>query len=223
VPRWVEAPPEPCRTGAIGPTLLRSTALLRASERARLAIAASSLGVEIRSGLHDLGANRLRDVSFQAIKGTLGETPVVAFWRSAEAGPKWEPGTTFALACPRAPSARHRTPDTAGPAWLYGATRASGRVCAVGVAGPTLDPKDQATSAGRDARARLAEVLAVHADEVILDDSDMGLVMEGSAVAPEWAVARAESAPVDQTWLDAEGLGPLGEAKLMYARACVAP
>jgi hypothetical protein len=219
-PAWLKNDIKDCAVGTIGLTFKRSTAIRRAGEEARLRLAAQRLGVAVQAVLSEDG-DRAREVMLHTTDGVLKGAQVVAVWTDNRRGSD-SSLRTHALAC------LGSTPDVATsgrpegmPDWVLDAPRNKRQLCALGVAGLTLEPKDQPLRAEEDARARLAETLGVWAKYAWLDDSSHGAFGGGQASSLPGAAETAKSAALEGTWTDATGEGPLGQSQLIYALVCI--
>ena len=219
-PAWLTNDIKNCAVGTIGLTFKRSTAVRRAGEEARLRLAAERLGVDIQAVLSEDG-DRAREVMLHTTDGVLEGAQVVAVWTDNRRGND-SSMRTHALACLGATPAVATSGRPEGmPDWVLDAPRNERQLCALGVAGLTLDPKDQPKRAEEDARARLAETLGVWAKYAWLDDSFKGVSEGGHATSLPGAADAAKGAALEGTWKDATGEGPLGQSELIYALVCI--
>jgi len=195
-----------------------------AQEEARDALAARTLGVRLRSVLAETSSGP-REVTLQEVRGFLRETRIVSIWYDrAGWGPEHRPGVVYALACQDdadgAQDGRQGTRHV--PDWLYNVPRIGGSLCALGLAGPTLDPGDRDELARTDALDRLAEALAVRIDQVLLDIDREETALVSFPKVDAWATEAANTkGKVEKEWIDDEGIGPLGRPGMHYALACI--
>ena len=220
-PAWTAVLPEGCALGLSGPTLHPADQVVYAQSDAREKLAWEKLGVRLESVYVDLPEGPA-EVTTQEGRGFLERARVVTMWLDrAGAGPEGKHDVLYALACADASKATG-TVRPAIPAWLADVPRSRGRVCALGLAGPTLAPEDQEPNAKADARDRLAEALAVHVHVFGLDVDGGDFAMAGESGSEEWARRVCAEKAADQgTWRDRKGEGPLVRAGVVYALACV--
>ena len=222
--RWANAPPEGCAVGASGPTLNPRHAIRAARLAAIEALAAESLEVDVQS-ISGEGPDGSFEIAAQALSGSLEDARVVAVWADVEPGttPRSRPRVrrVHALACwPDAEPRDLPAPDH--PAWLLDPPERAGRICAIGVAGPTRKSAAQSESALRDARRALAVAIESRIEKRIFDDgrgvARIARRVEASAAARDRA---AEADALEREWLDEDGTGPLGLPGVLYGLACI--
>ena len=221
VPEWVSEPPAGCALGCSGPTLHPADAIVNAQEDARDALAGVTLGVRLRTVLAETSGGP-REVTLQEVRGFLEGARIVSIWYDAAGrAPAGRPGVMVALAClNRAGSGDTRVSGV--PSWIYNVPRTGGRLCALGLSGPTLGPGDREANAETDALDRLAEALAVRVDRVLLDvDREETTLVSLPEVEP-WAKEAARTkGTVEAGWTDETGIGPLARPGVRYALACI--
>jgi hypothetical protein len=219
---WIENPPTGCALGSSGPTLNPRDAIRYARLSAIEALAADSLTVEVQSISGDGPAGPF-EISAQALSGTLADARVMALWAETDPsqGIRSRMRQVFALACwpDASPS---ELPKRAYPDWLLDPSWEEGRICAVGIAGPTWESEDQAPNALRDARMALAVALESRIEKRIFDKG-RGVARIARQVDPSpAALARAATAEsLVREWYDEAGTGPVGLPGVLYGLACI--
>jgi hypothetical protein len=151
-------------------------------------------------------------------------------WYDADGrGPEGAPGCAYATACLRAAP----TPEAArwiravsgrrgGPPWIYGRGGA-GRLCALGISGPTLEPAAARVHAEEAGRAELAAAIALRARTAtaIFDAEE---ILFGAVTLPCAPCAEAaRHGQVAASWQDERGEGPLPFPGTAYALLCTDP
>jgi hypothetical protein len=225
VASWTKSAPEGCAIGFSGPTLDPGDALryARLSALTELVSGHASTTVHVESELlSSAGGQRGGEFTLQEIAGTLRDAKIVAMW--AESSEDEHTQTyerhVYALACARGAAAGGLTDPTL-PAWILNLPDDGFRACALGVGGPTRDPRDQPDAALRDARRALASTLESELEARIIDTGRRPLIAS-ELQATERALARAEAVTaLDDEWLDAAGSGPLGLKATLYGLICV--
>lgn len=232
---WLLRQPEGCALGQSGPTLKPTDAFREARRRARAALVMAVEKVHQKSAAvatQGTGRDSHHEVILEQSEGWVRRSTIVALWYDERGtGPSGAAGTAYAAAClgeASPPSTRDwmavMEARRAAPAWVYGVAAASGELCAVGVAGPTMEPKDAPVNAEDSAREELAEALAARVklavgifqtDDVI--ETVSGAVSEVSDAERE----RARQARIAARWTDERGVGPIPYPGTAYARACL--
>jgi hypothetical protein len=214
--------------GSSGPTLNAGDALYNAEADALATLAESLAGaqVDVRAiqvdaqgrlaGREAGAAARFRQVIRQVVKGRMEGASIVKVWRDREGrGAAGTREVMYALACDEA-GARQVAADGFTPM-----ADSVSRPCALGVAGPTLK-SDQQEVAFEDARARLAELLAVDVESILVDYDLARIDLWQSVHSPDEVRARVDaSAKLAGYVRDDEGRGPLGIRGVAYALACL--
>lgn len=221
-PVWVDRPPAGCALGASGPTLNPRNAIRYARAAAIDALAAGSLDVDVQA-IAGEGRDGAFEMSAQALSGTLADARVPAIWAATRAGGRGRDAIrqVFALACwPDADLSA--LPDLDYPRWLIEPPAEAGRVCGLGISGPTWKPEDQAESALRDGRLALAIALESRIEKRIFDDG-RGVARVAREIDPSSAALRRAAAAeaLDEAWLDEDGGGPLGLSGVLYGLVCI--
>lgn len=219
---WVDAPPGGCAVGSAGPTLNPRNAIRYARVAAIDALAAGSLSVQVES---ITGSGRRGDfeMTSQSQSGVLADARITALWAATNPGIRGRARLrqVHALACwPDADLSG--LPDVSYPRWLIEAPSADGRVCGIGLSGPTWKPEDQAASALGDARLALAIALESRIEKRLFDDG-RGVARMAREVEPSpSALRRASRAEaLEERWLDESGDGPLGLPGVLYGLVCI--
>ena len=126
----------------------------------------------------------------------------------------------FALACP----AELPTPILAPaepPDWLLDAGRRDGRLCALGVAGPTRRPHHQEAAALRDGQRALAEAIELRVRQRSFDPLRGPLRVVSQSEASERAIEiSSDVEALEERWLDERGSGPLRRSGVLYGLIC---
>jgi hypothetical protein len=221
VPAWTVDPPRGCATGLSGPTLHPADQIVYAGCDARERYAYATLAVRVSGTEVDTGGD-VASVTTQEAEGVVAGVRIVAAWYDRRgAGPHGGRDVLYALACAGdADIAPPKAPKV--PPWVLGVPREAGRLCALGLAGPTFDPDDQIGNARADARERLAEALASRVRVMSLDVDGEEFDLAGESAADDRAREAAGRAEATDTWLDEKGTGPLARRGVAYALACVA-
>jgi hypothetical protein len=220
-PGWVASPPTGCALGSSGPTLNPRNAIRYARAAAIEALAAGSLEVDVHT-ISGSGRRGAFEISAQSMSGTLADARVPAIWADTRPGARGRGAIrqVHALACwPDADLSSLPAPDH--PRWLVEPPEGPDRVCAVGIAGPTWRPEDQAERALEDGRLALAIALESRIEKRVFDDG-RGVARIAREIDPSPA-ALARAARVDtleERWLDASAEGPLGLPGVLYGLAC---
>ena len=220
-PAWVETLPAGCALGFSGPTLSPADQVVYAQSDAREKLAWEKFGVSLESFYADLPEGPA-EVTTQEASGFLDRVRVVTTWLDRTGvGPERKWDVLYALACTDAAKAEG-VPRPAIPDWLAEVPWTGGRLCALGLAGPTFHPKDQEPNARADARERLAEALSVHVRVFGLDIDRQDFSTAGESGAETWAHQVCAARATDQgTWRDAKAEGPLARTGVVYALACL--
>lgn len=172
------------------------------------------------------------------IKATLSGARVVGWWMDrAGAGPRGMCGkrcskaTVWAVACVdghEAEASRVLPEAFMGgiPEWLKNQKPSKKQLCAVGISGRTIKPEDAVANAIDDARRRVAVQICAVGDHAFVDYLSGGTYSfpdsqpSPAAVAHVNEVAGTDAEKVN-SWLDADGVGPLGAKGAAYARVCI--
>jgi hypothetical protein len=190
----------------------------------QLAAGDASTTAHITSELFVTGGNmRGGEFSHQDILGSVRDSQIVGMW--AKLTP--DPGSTtrvrhvYATACRRG-SRPPELPDPAFPAWLLDLPESLTRACALGVGGPTLDPRDQYRAALRDGRQALAAALESRLHQIIIDTGRANPRVASQLETTRRALARAATAEtLRDVWRDETGTGPLGLSEVLYGLVCI--
>lgn len=180
--------------------------------------------IHIDSTLLTTRGRRDQEDTHQDIEGFVRESRVIKMWAEATADP---PSATrvrhvYALACePGVHPAGVEEPDY--PAWVLNLPHEPGRICAMGVGGPTWDPRRQRSVALADGQTALAQALESRLRQTIEDDGRRPPRVLADTEATERALAEAATADeLDAEWRDDAGVGPLGLREVLYGMVCVA-
>jgi hypothetical protein len=234
---WLQRQPEGCALGQSGPTLKPTDAFREARRRARAALVTAVEKVHQKSAAvatHRAGNDSQREVILEQAEGWVRRSTIVALWYDDRGvGPSGAAGTAYAAAC-LGETAAQGTRDwiaamearRAAPAWLYGVAPSGAELCAVGVSGPTMDPKDAPANAEESAREELAEALAARIRLAVgIFQSDEGVEAVSGAVSEvsDAERARTRDARIANRWTDERGVGPIPFPGTAYARACLVP
>jgi hypothetical protein len=228
---WLVRQPEGCALGQSGPTLKPTDAFREARRRARAALVTAVEKIQQKSAAvaaHSGGRDSHHEVILEQTEGWVRRSTIVALWYDERGtGPNGAAGTAYAAAClgeDAPPSTREwmtaMEARRAAPAWVYGGPSGSGELCAIGIAGPTMDPKDGPVNAEASAREELAEALAARvklAVGIFEDETVSGAVTEVGDGERE----RAAQAGIASKWMDDRGVGPIPFPGTAYARACL--
>jgi hypothetical protein len=127
-----------------------------------------------------------------------------------------------ALACLARAAAGGLTPPLY-PAWVLQVPDDGRRLCALGISGPTRDPRNQEPTALDDGQRALAAALESQIYVRTVDDgrhmAHVATWMETSAASLAHARRATE---LSEQWLDDAGDGPLGLPRVLYGLVCVA-
>ena len=95
-------------------------------------------------------------------------------------------------------------------------------MCALGVGGPTWDPRDQRPSTLRDGKRALAAALESRLHQIVIDTGRSSALVATELETTDRALARAEAAlDLDEEWWDGDGSGPLGLRSVLYGLVCI--
>lgn len=208
-PSWLDHTPRDCAIGMSGPTLNPGDGLRYAQENARHNLAGATLGVKIERVILDSTEDLPMEQSSQEIRGRLNNIGIRAMWaRAKDSRTSSTTREVYALACE--------------PGVLLAGEQEEIPHCALGIAGPTLDPDDQQASALEDAVMALAARLETRIHTRIEDDGQSVVTFYRHSQVSDALVERARSgARKRQHWLDAKGAGPLVIKGVMYLLACL--
>jgi hypothetical protein len=234
---WLTRQPEGCALGQSGPTLKPTDAFREARRRARAALVTAVEKVQQKSAqvaTQGGGADRHHEVILEQSAGWVRRSTIVALWYDDRGtGPGGAAGTAYAAAClgegaPDSTRAWMASVESrrAAPAWIYGGTAGKGELCAMGVSGPTLEPKDAPVNAEASAREELAEALAARvklAVGIFQDDDAIETVSGAVTEVGDAERERAKAARIVARWSDERGVGPIPFPGTAYARACTNP
>jgi len=196
----------------------------------------------IRSGTISLTAsgdvNLADGVTISEVKGRLTGACVVGWWLdTAGRGPRGmcndrcRKATVWAVAClngyqDEAPRIMPEAFRGGIPAWLKDQPGSGSRDCAVGISGSTVKPENAVEYAIEDARQRVALQICAVGDHAFIDFLSGGTWSFAdsrptvAALAYVNGMAGTEGETVE-TWLDVDGVGPLGTKAVGYAMVCV--
>ena len=220
---WVDRPPAGCAVGSSGPTLNPRNSIRYARVAAIDALAAGSLEVDVQT-ITGVGSGRDGfEMSAQSLSGTLANARVPALWAETNPGQQGRRRVkqVYALACwPDADLSD--LPGLDYPRWLIEPPDEAGRVCATGIGGPTWKSDNQRKSALRDGRLALAVALESRIEKRVFDDG-RGVARIARQIDPSpAALARAAGAEeLEDEWLDAGGVGPIGLPDVLYGLVCI--
>ena len=233
-PAWLARYPSLCAIGESGPTLVPTDALAEARRKARALLATQSADRKTRSTttVATSGSQTaVRQLVMEQSHGWVRSSEIVTMWYDTSGiGPGTAPGAAYALACPLQdlpPDAArwidHWREQRGGPSWLYSLAGDPNRLCVVGVCGPTLNKADASSNAEDNARAELAEAIALHADSTsaVLEDDETFYAAVTKAC--DDCEESAKAGEVVERWFDERGEGPLPFAGTAYALMCLGP
>lgn len=219
---WLDAPPARCAVGSSGPTLNPRNAIRSARVSAIDALAAGSLSVDVQS-ITGSGVRGDFEMTAQSLSGVLADARIAAIVAETNPGVQGRARLrqVYALAC-FSDADLSDLPAVDDPRWLIEAPREGGRVCAMGIAGPTWKAEDQVSSALEDARSALAIALESRIEKRVFDDG-RGVVRMAREVVPSVDAMRraARAGALEAYWLDEAGEGPLELPGVLYGLACV--
>jgi hypothetical protein len=234
---WLTRQPEGCALGQSGPTLKPTDAFREARRRARAALVTAVEKVQQKSAQLSAQGGRTdshHEVILEESAGWVRRSTIVALWYDDRGtGPGGAAGTAYAAAClgdgaPESTRSWMASVEArrAAPAWIYGGAAAKGELCALGVSGPTMDPKDAPVNAEASAREELAEALAARIKLAvgIFQEDDVTETVTGAVTEVGDAEReRAKAARIVAKWSDERGAGPIPFPGTAYARACTNP
>jgi hypothetical protein len=219
---WVDRPPDGCATGTSGPTLDPGNAIRYAREAALRNLATSTLGVEVQSELRFAGGE-LREVTTQRTAGILANARIVAMWSELdlhEDVARIE--RVHALAC-LGGAAPDGLPAPPYPDWVLRVPDRDDRLCALGVSGPTRDPRNQEPTALDDGQRALAAALESQIYTRTVDDGrHMAHIATWMETSAESLAHARRATELSEQWRDDAGDGPLGLPGVLYGLVCVA-
>jgi len=179
--------------------------------------------VEVQSELRFAGGE-LREITTQRTAGILADSRIVAMWSELDI----EEGLArieqvHALACiGEAVPSRLATPPY--PAWVLQVPDGDDRLCALGISGPTRDPRNQEPTALDDGQRALAAALESQVYTRMVDDGRHVARIATWMETSEGSLARARRATeLSEQWIDERGEGPLGLPGVLYGLVCVEP
>ncbi len=144
-PGWLQTAPEGCAVGFSGPTLNPGDAIRYARQAALRQLAAVDADTRIRVESELLvGSERGGEFTRQDLEGTVRNSRIVAMWAERTSDPTSQTRVrhVYAMAChPDAAASGDLAPPF--PEWLLNLPDRPGEICAIGVGGPTWDPRDQ--------------------------------------------------------------------------------
>ena len=226
IPSWLRTAPTGCAIGFSGPTLNPGDAI-RYSRRAALHQLASgdvATRIHIESELLVSGSGqRGGEFTRQDIEGTVRDTRVVAMWAERTTDPRSSTKVrhVYAMACKEGQDPLGGS-EPAFPDWLLNLPERDGEICALGVGGPTYDPRDQEPGTLRDGQRALAEALESRLHRIIIDTGRRNPRVASELATTEAALARAAAADeLDELWSDRNGDGPLGLKGVLYGLVCI--
>lgn len=229
VPAWLTLQPEGCSLGGSGPTLRPTDAIREAHRRARASLVSSLEKVRNKSASSTRVAEKdaqHREVILEESDGWVRNAQVVAMWYDERGiGPNGAAGTAYAVAClpghsPRGDDWMKQVESSrTAPSWIYGNSRHP-RLCAVGISGPTLEPRDAERNAETAGRDGLAEAIAVKVKSATLIFENNEVLYGAVTDVPEPCREQARRAKVEASWTDREGAGPIPHAGTAYALLC---
>jgi hypothetical protein len=222
------APPG-CAIGFSGPTLDPGDAIRRARRNALEQLAASDLRTTTR--LHSelfvdgSGDGHGGEFSYQDITGSVTKSPIVAIWAELSKDPRSTTNVrhVYAMSCRRGVEPAGMSKPGV-PAWVLNVPEDDSRTCALGVGGPTRNPRDQAPAALRDGRRALGAALESRLHQIIIDTGRTNPRVASQLETTSWALSRVASAEnLDREWRDDSGSGPLGLKQVLYGLVCIPP
>ncbi len=218
---WVGHPPRGCAVGSSGPTLNPGHAIRYARRAALSHLAAETLGVEVESELR-LGAHGLSEITTQRTAGVLEDSRIAALWSDLDTGGDFvRVREVHALAC-RNDVWPATLPTPRYPSWVLQVPGEPGRICALGLSGPTRDPRNQEPVALDDAQRALAAALETRIRTTIEDDGRLLATVSTWMETSQRSLERArEASELEERWLDEHADGPLGLRGVLYGLVCV--
>ena len=233
-PAWLVQFPSVCSVGESGPTLVPTDALAEARRKARALLATKSADRKTRSAtavVTSVNQSTVQQLVLEQSDGWTRNSEIVAMWYDTSgSGPETAAGSAYALACPLQdipPDAvswiAHWREQRGGPGWLYSLAGDRPRLCVVGVCGPTLNKSDANTNAEENARAELAEAIALHANSVSAVFENDETLYAAVTKACDGCEEEAKAGLVVDRWFDEKGEGPLPFAGTAYALMCLGP
>ena len=227
LPSWLSRAPDGCAIGFSGPTLNPGDAIRysRRSALHQLAAGDHATRIRIESELLISGNPSQKGGEFtrQEIKGTVRDSSIVAMWaeRTRDLRSTTQVRHVYAMAC-REGSEPANARALSFPDWLLNLPERDGEICALGVGGPTYDPRDQEPGTLRDGRRALAEALESRLHQIIIDTGRTNPRVASELAVTEAALSRAETADeLDEQWSDVEGEGPLELKGVLYGLVCI--
>ena len=227
-PSWLSAAPVGCAIGFSGPTLNPGDAIRYSRQAALHQLAADDREalVRVQSELYVSGNDSQRGGEFsrQDIEGRVRDAQITAMWAELTVDLR---STTrvrhvYAMAC-REDQTPPGVPNPPFPSWVLNVPERDGEICALGVGGPTYDPRDQEPGTLRDGRQALAQALESRLHQIIIDTGRGSPRVASELATTDAALQRASAAEeLDEQWSDREGVGPLGLRGVLYGLVCVA-
>jgi hypothetical protein len=226
-PSWLQTAPDGCAIGFSGPTLNPGDAVRYARRAAlrQLAAGHETTRVHVESELLVTGSNKQRGGEYtrQEVEGTLRDSRIVAMWSERTRDPRSETRVrhVYAMACQEG-TEPPGVVEPPFPTWLLNLPPRDGEICAIGVGGPTYDPRDQEPGTLRDGRRALAAALESRLHQIIIDTGERNPRVQSELATTEAALERADSAEeLDESWSDQHGDGPLGLKGVLYGLVCI--
>lgn len=223
--------PSWCVVGSSDSTLYPADAIRQADDAARMHAASRVLGSRVRAAERSSsGADEPVSVAIDETRGRMRGVAVLGWWRDVHGeGPHGQcetgcnPNTVWAVACPLgaerlAPAALPQAFAGDLPQWLAQPPSARDRLCAVGMSGPTLHAGEASSLATEDGRRRLAMLRCTEVDDVRVDRGTRAWRFVGQR--PSGDAVEDDSAEEIASWVDTDGIGPLGEPGRVYALVC---
>jgi hypothetical protein len=168
-------------------------------------------------------SRRVGEFSRRDIQARLHDTQIVAIW--AELTRDLRSNTkvrhVYAMAC-REDQTPPGVPNPPFPSWLLNVPERDGEICALGVGGPTYDPRDQEPAVLRDGREALTQSLESRLHQIIIDTGRRSAGAVSELATTDAALERARATDeLDEQWSDREGIGPLGLRGVLYGLVCI--
>lgn len=218
--------------GDSGPTLKPTDALAEARRRARARLATSHATIKTKNiavTTNVEGQDTQTEVTLEQAEGSVKNSAIAAMWYDENgSGPENAAGCAYAVACPRGAGGgaveawpAESLQGRAGPRWVYDVPHETGRICAVGLSGPTLISADADANAEQSAREQLAAAIAFKAKTAtaIFDNDEVlyGAVTEICDTCEE----SAAQGRITARWRDDRGEGPLPYPGTSYVLVCM--
>jgi len=231
-----------CVTGSSDPWIDSFNTWEDASQQAMKELFTELRPAGLRAAVVTVNSSRDGDwaeqMTISEVKAMLSGAGVVGWWLDRDGkgplgicGNRCNKATVWAVACldgqaGQAPGVMPEAFRGAIPSWMRAAPAPAGRVCGIGISGPTIVPDDALTNAVEDARRWAALRICAVGDHAFIDYMSGGTWSFADSVPSREALAWVRSHADTEAesvlkWLDIGGDGPLGTAGMGYARVCI--